>query len=217
MKKSFTLLFCLFLFASCSTRLVTKGLQNKTSNYVVTTSGKHIDAASVSINDNKVTADTATYQLTNVSAIKIGESYYSLKNGELYEGVYYGKLILLKRFGGMVYTYSTTRTTAHAFYNFYLQKEGQSEIVDFDNKSLIENVRDNPLALRKARAAQIYGTVNTVSIFTAIAGLACVFLPYNSPVRKPGVTVGLFSMPAFLITLPIAPHKKYKAVVVYNR
>ena len=99
----------------------------------------------------------------------------------------------------------------------YLQKEGQPAIVDMTGKNLVDYVQDDPLALRKARAARIYSTVNTVTVFTTIAGLGCVFLPYSSKIRNPAVTVGLFSMPAFLITLPIGPHKKYKTVLVYNR
>lgn len=216
MKKIYlSLLPCLLLFASCSPHLVTQGIKDKTSNYIVTTSGKKINASSVSFNDVAVSADTATLPIKSVSAIKAGQAYYGLKNGVVYDGVYYGKLMLLRRYWGTSYDMNTH--ASHAVYAYYLQKEGQSDIVDLTGKNLIDDVQDNPLALRKARAARIYSTVNTVSVFTTIAGLGCVFLPYSSKIRNPAVTVGLFSMPAFLITLPIGPHKKFKSIVVYNR
>jgi len=215
MIKIYFLLLCLFLFASCSTHLVTRGIKDKTSNYIVTTSGQHINASSVNIQKDAVSTDTATYPLTSVSAIKIGQAYYGVKNGTFYDGVYYGRLMLLRRYGG--YSYDMNTHSSHPVYNYYLQKEGQSEIVDLTGKNLVESVRDNPLALRKAKAARIYANISLVSAATAITGLSCVFLPYSSPIRKTAVTVGLFSMPTFLITLPIASHKRYKTIIVYNR
>lgn len=217
MKKNYSLLLllCIFLLASCSPHLVTQGIKDKTSNYIVTTSGKQINASSVNFNASTISADTTTYPVKSVSAIKVGPAYYGVKNGVVYDGVYYGKLMLLKRYWGTSYDMNTH--FSHPVYAYYLQKEGQSEIVDLTGKNLVDYVQDNPLALRKARAARIYSTVNTVSVFTTIVGLSCVFLPYTSKIRNPAVTVGLFSMPTFLITLPIAPHKRFKSVVVYNR
>lgn len=215
MKKIYAPLLCLLLFASCSPHLITQGIQDKTSNYIVTTGGQQINAGSVNIKENAISVDTASYPRDSISAIKIGQAYYGVKDGVLYDGVYYGKLMLLRRYGGVSYDMSTH--TSHSIYNYYLQKEGQADIVDLTNRNLIEYVQDNPLALRKARAARIYTNVNLVTAFTAIAGLACVFLPYSNHLRTPAVTIGLFSMPVFLITLPIGAHKRYKAIIVYNR
>jgi hypothetical protein len=216
MKKIYLpLLSCLFLLASCTPHLVTRGIKDKTSSYIVTTKGQHINSSSVTYNDDIVSTDTATFRVKDVSAIKVGAAYYGLKDGRYYDGVYYGKLMLLKRLWGTSYDMNTH--SSHPVYAYYLQKEGQSDIVDLTGKNLVEAVQDNPLALRKAKAARIYSTVNTVSAFTTIVGLSCVFLPYSSKIRNPAVTIGLFSMPTFLITLPIGPHKKFKSVIVYNR
>jgi hypothetical protein len=216
MKKIYLpLLSCLFLLASCSPHLVTQGIKDKTSSYIVTTKGQHINSSSVTYNDDIVSTDTATFRVKDVSAVKVGTAYYGLKDGRYYDGVYYGKLMLLKRLWGTSYDMNTH--SSHPVYAYYLQKEGQSDIVDLTGKNLVEAVQDNPLALRKAKAARIYSTVNTVSAFTTIVGLSCVFLPYSSKIRNPAVTIGLFSMPTFLITLPIGPHKKFKSVIVYNR
>ncbi|MFI5160197.1 MAG: hypothetical protein ACHQHN_02925 [Sphingobacteriales bacterium] len=208
-------LFGAFLLTSCSPHLVTQGIKDKTSNYVVTTDGKKINASSVIFNTSTVAADTANFSIKNISAIKVGPAYYGVKNGVVYDGVYYGKLMLLRHYWGTSYDMNTHMS--HPIYAYYLQKEGQSEIVDMTGGSVIDYVQDNPLALRKARAARIYSTVNTVSVFTTIVGLGCVFLPYSSKIRNPAVTIGLFSMPTFLITLPIGPHKRYKSIIVYNR
>ena len=215
MKKIYTPLLLLFLFASCSPHLVTKGIQDKTSNYIVTAGGKHIDAASVEVTKDAVSAGSATYTLYSISAIKQGQAYYGVKDGQLYDGVYYGKLMLLRRYSGMTYDMNTH--LSRASYRFYLQKEGQPDIVDLTNNNLIDYVQDNPLALQKARAAKIYTNVCYISGFTAIAGLACVFLPYSSRVRTPAVTAGLIALPTFIITMPIAGHKKFKAINIYNR
>ncbi|HJP62657.1 MAG TPA: hypothetical protein VJ844_04405 [Mucilaginibacter sp.] len=206
---------CLFLFASCSPRLVTQGIKDKTSNYIVTADGKHINTSSISMEGSSITADTTTYPLTNLSAIKQGQAYYGVKNGKLYNGVYYGKLMLLARYAGRSYDMQTH--ASHPVYDYYLQKEDEPEIIDLTGKNLVESVRDNPLALRKARASRIYANISIISAATAITGLSCVFLSYSSPIRKTAVTVGLFSMPTFLITLPIASHKRYKTIIVYNR
>ncbi|MFB9841297.1 hypothetical protein [Mucilaginibacter ginsenosidivorans] len=216
MKKIYLpLLLSLFLFASCSPHLVTQGIKDKTSNYIVTNDGKRINTSSVSIRTGSVTADTGGVTLTNISAIKQGQAYYGVKDGNLYDGVYYGKLMLLRRYAGRSYNMQTH--ASHAVYNYYLQKADQPEIIDLNGRNLIESVRDNPLALRKARASRIYANISIISAATAITGLSCVFLPYSSPIRKTAVTVGLFSMPTFLITLPIASHKRYKTIIVYNR
>jgi len=215
MKKIYHLLLCLFLFASCSPHLVTRGIKDKTSNYIVTTSGQQINAPSVGITGNAVSLDTAVYQLKNISAIKQGQAYYGVQNGLFYEGVYYGKLMLLRRATGTEYDMSNH--TSHTVYSYFLQKQGQSDIVLLTNRSLIDRVQDNALALRKAKAARIFANVNFVSLLTTLSGLGCVFLPYSNPIRKPAVTIGLFSMPTFLITLPIAALKRYKTVLVYNR
>jgi hypothetical protein len=214
MKKRYASLLFLVLLASCSPHLITQGITDEKSNYIVTTAGKQINAASVKVNNNAVTADTARYTLNDVSAIKIGQAYWGVQDGAVYDGIYYGKLMLLRRYAG--YEYDMSTHTSHAVYHYYLQKQGQAEIDDLTNRNLIDDVQDDPLALRKARAAAIYTDVTYASCITAIAGLSCVFLPYSSRFRKPAVTAGLFAMPVFLITLPIGPHKKFKAVRVYN-
>jgi len=215
MKKLYFPLLCLFLFASCSPHLITQGITDKTSNYVVTTGGQQINLPSVSIDGTAVTGDTARYNINNLSAIKQGHAYYGVQNGVVYDGVYYGKLMLLRRYAGTEYDMSNH--TSHAVYSYYLQKQGQASIVFLTGSSLIDNVRDNPLALRKAKAARIFGTINTVSLITTFAGLGCVFLHDGNPIKTPAVMIGLFSMPTFLITLPITSHKRYKAIRVYNR
>lgn len=215
MKKFYSPLLFLFLFASCTPHLITQGITDKTSNYIVTTSGQQINAPSVRLSSAAVSTDTASYSLQNVSAIKVGQAYYGVQNGLVYDGVYYGKLMLLRRYAGIEYDMSNH--TSHAVYSYYLQKQGQSSIVLLTGSTLIDNVRDNPLALRKAKAARLFGTINTVSLITTFAGLGCVFLHDSNPIKKPAVTIGLFSMPTFLITLPITAHKRYKAIRVYNR
>lgn len=205
----------LFLFASCSQRLVTRGIKDKTSNYLVTTGGQQINASSIKINNNIVSADTASYSINSVSAIKIGKAYYGIKDGIVYDGVYYGKLMMLRRYEGRSYNMNTH--SSRAVYGYYLQKQGQSDIINLNSSTLIESVRDNPLALRKAKASRIFVSLSFATAITSISGLACVFLPYSSPVRKPAVIAGLFSLPAFLITLPVAAHKRNKAIDVYNR
>jgi hypothetical protein len=215
MKKIYLPLLCLFLFASCSRHLVTQGIKDKTSNYIVTTGGQHINASTVTVHSDAVSADTAKYQLKNISAIKQGQAYYGVQDGLVYDGVYYGKLMLLRRYAGN--SYDMTTHSSHPNYDYFLQKEGQSDIVLLTGRNLVDYVQDDPFALRKARASRIYATVSFVSLATTISGLACVFLPYSSPIRKPAVTIGLFSMPTFLITMPIAAHKRYKTIIVYNR
>jgi hypothetical protein len=218
MKHIYFLLSGLLILSSCSPHLITRGITDKTSNYVVTNTGKKIYTSTLSVNGQSVSTDSAAaYSLSDLSAIKTGEAYYGVKNGKYYDGVYFGKLILLRRFAGYTYTVSATNRTTTPNYSYYLQKEGQPEILDFTGKNLVESVRDNPLALRKARSARIFGTINIATAATTIAGLSCVFLSYNSPIRKPAVTIGLYSLPVFLVTLPIAGHKKYKAIVVYDR
>lgn len=214
MKNFYFQLLCLFLLSSCSPHLVTQGIKDKTSNYVITRSGQQIDQA-VSVNNHRASESLTSYPLADLSAIKQGPAYYGVKNGLLYDGVYYGKLMLLRRIEGGSYDMNTHITSPR--YTYYLQKQGQAEIVQLTNKSLIDNVQDNPLALRKAKAARIYTDVAIISAATFVVGMACLFLPYSSPVRQPAGTVGLLSMPVFLISLPIASHKKYKAIRVYNR
>lgn len=215
MRKIYFLLLCFFALTSCRPRLITRGITDKTTTYVVTDSGRKVNTSSLNIHDGTVTTDSATYPLKTLSAIKTGESYYGVKNGNLYDGVYYGKLVLLRRNEGMYYDMNSHRYSAN--YNYYLQKLGEPGILNLNTRNLIASVEDNPLALRKARASRIFGTVSIVSAATAISGLACVFLPYSSPIRKPAVTAGLFSMPVFLITLPITSHKRYKSIIVYDR
>ena len=215
MIKIYIPLLCLILFTSCRPRLITKGIKDKTSNYIVTTGGKQIDASTVHFNLENVTADTATYAIDSVSAIKKGEAYYGVQDRLFYDGVYYGKLMLLRRYAGM--SYDMNNHTSHSVYNYYLQKQGQPEIVDLTSRSLIDYVQDNPLALRKAKTSRICANVSIVSGITTIVGLSCVVLPWSSPIRKPAVLIGLFSMPTFLISLPVASHKRYKSIIVYNR
>ncbi|HVS91778.1 MAG TPA: hypothetical protein VHE59_07085 [Mucilaginibacter sp.] len=215
MRNIYFLLLCLFVLTSCSRRLITKNITDKTSSYIVKSGGQKINAQSVSLHGETATADSASYALTDLSAVKIGPGYYGVKNGTLYDGVYYGKLMLLMRYAGSTYDLSTHSTQRH--YDYYLQKKGQSDILDLTGKNLVASVSDDPLALRKARASRIYGTVNITSAFTTLAGLGCVFLPYTNPIRKPAVTVGLISLPTFLITLPITSHKRYKSIIVYDR
>ncbi|HTI60410.1 hypothetical protein [Mucilaginibacter sp.] len=214
-KACLPLLFCLCVFASCSPRLITRGVKDKTSNYIVDNKGKHVNTSSLRMLGDAVMTDTTTYPLTSLSAVKQGQAYYGIKDGNYYDGVYYGKLMLLRRYAGRSYDMQTH--ASHSVYNYYLQKADQPEIIDLTGRNLVESVRDNPLALRKARASRIYANISIVSAATAITGLSCVFLPYSSPIRKTAVTVGLFSMPTFLITLPIASHKRYKTIIVYNR
>lgn len=209
------LLFCLFLFASCSHRFVTQEIKDKTSNYVVDDQGKHINTMSLKLRGDSVITDTGSYPLTNVSAIKRGPAYYGVKNGDLYDCFYYGKLMVLGRYMGTVY--NPQNKSFGSLYYYYLQKQDAPEIVNLTDKNLIESVRDNPLALRKAKASRIFSNVSIIAGITTVAGLSCIFLSDSSPIRKPAVTIGLFSMPTFLITLPIASHKRYKAIVVYNR
>jgi hypothetical protein len=216
MNKIYFALLCLFLFSSCNPHLVTQGIKDKTSNYVVTTSGQQINLPHVkSLSNDSISTDTSKYPLSSLSAIKMGDVYYGVQDGKFYDGVYYGKLMLLRRYEGNYYNMSDH--TSHSIFGYYLQKQGQPDIVDLTNRNLIDYVDDNPLALRKAKAARIYTNVAYVTIFTTIAGIACVFLPDSSPIRKPAVTIGLFSLPAFLISLPTANHKRYKTVLVYNR
>lgn len=215
MKPLYLSLLCVVLLASCSPRVITKGVKDKTSSYVVTQGGEQINIKSLNIKDKTVIGDSASYPLTSLSAVKYGESYFGVKEGNMYDGVYYGKVILLRRLWGSSYDFNTNRS--RPVYAYYLQKENQAEIVNFNNKNLQEYVKDNPLALRKAKAARIYSTISYVSIGTTLAGLGCVFLSHSSPIRKPAVTIGLFSLPVFLITMPIAPRKEYRAVKVYNR
>lgn len=215
MKKIYASFLCLALFASCSPRLITKGITDTKSNYVVTTDGKQINAASVKLRPDTVSADGASYALNNVSGIKIGQAYWGVQDGGLYDGVYYGKLMLLKRFDGEVFDMNTH--TSHPKYSYYLQKQGQSEIDNFSIGTLIDDVYDDPLALRKARAARIYKDLMYTSFGTALAGLSCVFLPYSSHIRSTAVTVGLFSLPVFFISIPIGSHKAYKSILIYNQ
>lgn len=214
-KKIYVPVLCLALFTSCSQRLVTQGITNKTSNYVVTTEGKQINTSSLRLNGNAVSADSASYPLSGLSGIKIGPGYWGVQDGGLYQGVYYGKLMLLRRYDGEEIDMNTHM--GHPKYSYYLQKQGQSEIDNFSMATLIYDVQDDPLALRKARTARIYKDVMYVSGITAIVGLSCVFLPYTSRIRSTAVTAGLFSMPVFLITLPIGAHKAYKSILIYNQ
>jgi hypothetical protein len=215
MKNFYFPFLCLLILSSCRPRLITRNITDKTSNYVVTTSGQKVNSASVSIHEERVFVDTTAYALKDISAVKIGTAYYGVKNGQFYDGVYYGKLILLRRYRG--YTYDMGTHTSTPNYSYYIQKEGQPGILDLTGKNLVESVQDNPLALRKAQAARIYHTVAVVSTVTFISGLACVFLPYSNPIRKPAVTMGLISLPTWIITVPIATHKRYKTIVVYDR
>ena len=216
MKKIYIILFTLFALASCKPRLITQGIKDKTSNYVVTTDGKQIDVPSVIVNSNDVQAGAQSYPTTSLTAIKVGEAYYGVKNGNLYDGVYYGKIMLLRQYAGTLVTHSATNNTSTPVYNYFLQKQGQAEIVDLTGRNLVSYVKDDPIALRKAQASRIYSTVSTVSTFTFIAGLACVFLSDSNPLKRPAVTIGLFSIPVFLITGPVGTHKKFKAIRVYN-
>jgi hypothetical protein len=216
MKKIYIFLLCFLALTSCKPRLITQGIKDKTSNYVVTTEGKQINVPSVSISSTSVQTDKQSYPIVRLSAIKTGEAYYGVKNGTLYDGVYYGKIMLLRRLVGTSITRTATNTTSRPVYNYYLQKQGETDIVDLSGKNMVNYVQDNPLALRKAKAWRIYSTVSTVTTCTFIAGVACVFLPYSSPVRKPAVTLGLFSLPVAFITGPIGQHKKFKAIRVYN-
>lgn len=215
MKKISVPLLCLILLSSCSPHLITKGITDVKSNYVVTTVGKQINAASLKIDKNIVYSDSATYPLTNLSAIKIGQAYWGVQGGGLYDGEYYGKLMLLKRYSGEEIDMNTH--SSHPRYSYYLQKQGQSEIDDMTFGNLIYDVQDDPLALRKARAARIYNYVMYGSFATAFTGLLCVFLPYSSHIRSTGVTAGLFSLPVFFITLRISAHKAYKSILIYNQ
>lgn len=216
MKKIYLFLLCFLVLASCKPRLITQGIKDKTSNYVVTTDGKQIDVPSSGMNLTNIQVGTQSFPATSLSAIKAGEAYYGVKGGTLYDGIYYGKIMLLRRLVGTSITRSATNTTSSPIYNYYLQKQGKADIVDLTGKNLVNYVQDNPLALRKAQASRIYSTVSMVSTFTFIAGVACVFLPYSSPLRKPAVTLGLFSLPVAFITGPIGRHKKFKAIRVYN-
>ncbi|HWD88995.1 MAG TPA: hypothetical protein VG367_12760 [Mucilaginibacter sp.] len=211
------LLSGLFLLTSCSPHFVTRGIKDKTSNYVITSDGKKITARSLSFDNNAARADSTTFRLKSISGIKDGQAYFGVKNGVIYDGVYYGKLIILQRYMGYTINYSPTNHSQTPNYSYYIQKEGQPEILDFTGKNLVESVRDNPLALRKARSARIFSTISITTAATTIVGLGCVFLPYSSKIRDPAVTIGLYSLPTFLITLPIAAHKKYKTVIVYDR
>jgi hypothetical protein len=216
MKKIYIFLLFILVLTSCKPRLITQGIKDETSNYVVTIDGKQIDVPSVDISSTNVQAGTQSYPTASLSAIKTGEAYYGVKDGKLYDGVYYGKIMLLRRFAGTSITYTATNRTSRSIYDYYLQKQGEADIVDLTGRNLVDYVQDNPLALQKARASRIYSTVSTVTTFTFIAGVACVFLPYSSPVRKPAVTLGLFSLPTAFITGPIGKHKKFKAIRVYN-
>jgi|GEM_PF-2323284 len=216
MKKISIFLLCFLVLTSCKPRLITQGIKDETSNYLVTIDGKRIDVPSVDISSTNVQAGTQSYPTASLSAIKTGEAYHGVKDGNLYDGVYYGKIMLLRRLAGTSITHTATNTTSHPIYNYYLQKQGEADIVDLTGRNLVDYVQDNPLALRKARASRICNTVSTITTFTFIAGVACVFLPYSSPARKPAVTLGLFSLPVAFITGPIGQHKKFKAIRVYN-
>jgi len=223
MIKIYLPLLGLLLFASCGPpRLITKGVPVNTPDYIVKTDGKQVDVTHIkSLNEATVTVNThtgkadTTYSLANLSGIKMDDGYLGVQDGKTYTGVYYGRLILLKRFAGISYDMNTHRS--HATYRYYLQKQGQPEIVDLNNSNLIDYVQDNPLALRKAKSARIFTDITFASCITAIGGLSCVFLPYSNHLRKPAVTAGLFALPTFLITLPIASHKRYKTIFVYNQ
>jgi hypothetical protein len=194
-------------------------LPDKTSNYIVTTQGNHVNSTSLKIRRYEVRTDSSSYPISGLSAIKKGRVFYSVQDGQLYNCVYFGKLMLLN---GYAYTMQevnmqTHGSSSYAVYHYFLQRQGQSNIVELTNKNLIEHVQDNPLALQKARASRIYSDIAITSVFTTIAGLGCVFLPQSSHIRKPAIIIGLFSIPTSWISSRISKHKKYKAVVEYDR
>src|ERR1700741_2153245 len=118
MKNLYCLLLCGFVFASCTPHLITKGITDKTSNYVVTTDGQQINSSSLTIHGDMVSTDSSTHLIRNLSAIKMGQAYYGVKNDVLYDGVYYGKLMLLRHYGG--YAYDMNTHTSHPVYSYYL-------------------------------------------------------------------------------------------------
>lgn len=219
-KTGFAILSAL-LFSSCSSKLITKGLPLNSPDFVVTTEGKKIESPSVSIQQGSVKVGDTVFLNKSLSGVKKGQAYYGVKDGSYYNGVLYGKINLLTRVDG--YSFSTNSaggSSSHAISSFYIQKNGRPEIAYLASRALKDYVRDNPLALRKARAADIFGTVNLTTLFTSIAGILCVFIPEtekNYKVREIAIRTGLYSLPVYIVTLPIAPRKRLNAVKVYNR
>jgi hypothetical protein len=230
------------LFTSCSSRykFVTEGLPEKDSSYVVTTSGKRVDATDIVVKPNKLTVDKQIYSLDSLTAIKSKKMYFAVNDGKLHLADMYGKINLLYTLsygtsytpgyaggggsmGGMSGSHGSYQTTVTK--TLYLQKQGSTDVDKAKHSVVISYLSDNEEALAKVRGSYAWTYVGYAGWVTAATGLILCFATAakNANTDSPGKSLGLplsllgGGFVGFAVSSSISNHKFKKAFKIYNR
>ncbi len=240
---------CAVLLTSCGTMkgsydFRTAGITHTDSSYLITASGRHVDATNIDVKPGKVTVDGKPYPLDSISSIRSNKMYFGVRDRTIYLGEFYGKINLLYQLVS-VPTYATPYgqgamyAPGGAFYNsmvtghttqrkYYIQKRGSTTIDRMTTGAVVDYVADNDEALQIARGARSWKRVYLASWAGIIAGSVWAFKNVFStgtdasghikPVNFTGPSIVLVGAVAgATVSSYIYNPRMLKAIDVYNR
>ncbi|WP_139113152.1 hypothetical protein [Mucilaginibacter sp. PPCGB 2223] len=218
-------------------------MRGSDSSYLITTSGKRIDAATIDVKPGQLTVDGKPYPLNDVSSIRSKKMYFGVSNGMLYQGESVGRINVLydvmevptytPTYGTPGYGYGATSSalpTGHTTTRkYYIQKRGSSRIDKMTVGIVADYVADNPEALAIAKGAKRWKAGYLASFggigVGAVAAFASIFgsggTDASGRVKEPSIvgpgivcTVSLVAAEVSYVTYNV---RMIKAIEVYNR
>lgn len=161
---------CALFLTSCGTvksyNFTTGGMRGTDSSYLITASGRHVDAAHIDVKPGKVIVDGKPYRLDSISSIRSKQMYFGVKDGKILLGESLGKInILYQKFSVPTYgspygsvpgsaSYNTMVTGHTTEKRFYIQKAGSLVIDKMTPGIVVDYVSDNDEALQVAIGAR---------------------------------------------------------------
>jgi len=219
------------LLASCGTtknyNFKASGITSRRdSTYLITVSGRHINANDIDVIQDRVTVDGKKYPLDSISSVTSKQMYYAVQRKKVYFEEYDGRINIFYRWVDVADRNGYGWTSQK---QYYIQKRGSKTIDKLTAGIVVDYVSDNAEALKVAKDTRRWSRAYFASWLGIAGGGIYAFsnlfssggTDANGHVKSFNVVGPSIVLTGSLAVMAVArvtsQQRMFKAINIYNR